>query len=77
MIAAANPCCRLALRTSPRPCAISRRNSFKATSYGLSEGLVPTPLSHLLIGFHQQRQKHRTQNPSTHYRMLFNIHNPL
>jgi hypothetical protein len=75
MTAAANPRCRLAPRTSSPPCALSPQNSFSNTSSSILKSTAACSRCHRLIDFHHQRRKINSQNSSTTYQTLFNIHN--
>jgi len=76
MTADANSRCRLALRTSSPPCALSPQNSFSNTSSSILKSTASRSRCHRLFDFHHQRRKINSQNISTKYQTLFNIHNP-
>jgi hypothetical protein len=76
MTAVANPRRRLAPRTSSRQCVLSSQNNSSTTCNAIPKTPDSSSRCHRLIDFHQQRRKINSQNNSTKYQMLFNIHNP-
>jgi len=76
MTAAANPYRRLAPRTSSPQCALSPQNSFCNTSNIILKSTASRSRSHRLFDIHHWRRKINSQNISTKYQTLFNIHNP-
>jgi len=77
MTAAANPRCRLALRTSPRLCALSPLNSFSNPFNIILKPTASCSRCDRLIDFHHQRRKTGPPNLSPQVWMIFKIHNPI